>query len=523
MRTLSPAFGPLGVNQTFIIKSRRPCHLAGLMASCRRKEICTSQTLMKEKPNRRLSSNAIKATDSTMHRAFVALGSNIGDRLSMIERACRAMKSSELHIVRTSSLWETKAMYVQDQANFLNGVCEIKTSLMPIPLLDRLQAIETELGRVKVVDKGPRNIDLDILLFESQTVKTERLIIPHLSMLEREFVLRPLCQLIPDETLSMSLQPTQTFQTHLRELLKATHDSEAQISSQVHLSEKLKPLTPLLPDRKTSIMAILNLTPDSFSDGGQHSPHDISSLETTIRQHVDAGATIIDIGGQSSRPGAADIPASEEISRIVPAVKACRKLNLQSAISVDTYRSVVAEEAINAGAHIINDISAGKLDHEMLSTVAKLGCTYILMHMRGTPQTMQSEENCTYDGDIIQIVVEELLERIAAAEAAGIRRWRMILDPGIGFAKKQTQNLEILRRFDELRTHPKLEGFPWLIGSSRKGFVGAITGAKAPNERIWGTAATVAAAIQQGADIVRVHDVDQMRQVAQMADAIWRK
>jgi 2-amino-4-hydroxy-6-hydroxymethyldihydropteridine diphosphokinase/dihydropteroate synthase len=298
------------------------------------------------------------------------------------------------------------------------------------------------------------------------------------------------------------------------------------MSPQILLCPGLPPLTPLLGTRKTHVMSVLNLTPDSFSDGGRHSAADIQTLRSTIKSHIDASATLIDIGGQSSRPGAKPVTSEEELSRILPAIKLIKELDAESgqvAISVDTYRADVAKAAIEAGAHIVNDISAGALDPAMLTTVAQLGCTYILMHMRGTPETMTSKENTTYDGDIIQIVGEELTARIAEAERAGIRRWRIILDPGIGFAKTGDQNLEILRRFNELREFPGIQGMPWVVGVSRKGFIGKITGVQEARERTWGTAAAVTAAVQGGADVVRVHDVDEMGKVVKMADAIWRR
>ncbi|CAD0098068.1 unnamed protein product [Aureobasidium mustum] len=250
-------------------------------------------------------------------------------------------------------------------------------------------------------------------------------------------------------------------------------------------------------------MSILNTTPDSFSDGGLNSPTDETALRETIRSQIRAGATIIDIGGQSSRPNAPDVTAEEEIQRVLPAIKVIRSLPEASdvCISIDTYRATVAETAIKAGAHIINDISGGLLDADMLPTVGRLGCTVCLMHMRGTPATMTSAENCSYPNGLIPTIAKELLDRVKAAEEAGIRRWRIVLDPGIGFAKTTEQNLEILRRMGELRSWPGLVGFPWLLGSSRKGFVGKITGVKDAKERTWGTAATVAAAVQGGADV----------------------
>lgn len=277
--------------------------------------------------------------------------------------------------------------------------------------------------------------------------------------------------------------------------------------------------------RPTHIMSILNTTPDSFSDGGSNAL-DLQSLSATAAAHIAAGATIIDVGGQSSRPNAPDISAEEEIARVLPAIAAIKSLPNSGgiAISVDTYRAVVAEAAVNAGAHIVNDISAGMLDPQMLSTVAKLGCTYIMMHMRGTPHTMQNPENCLYPAGVRNTVGLELNERVQAALAAGIRRWRIILDRGIGFAKTQDQNLALLR--SKSRRNVEIDSsstyMPHLVGTSRKGFIGKITGVNEPKERVWGTAATVTAAVAVGADIVRVHDVKEMAQVAKMADAIYR-
>lgn len=266
-------------------------------------------------------------------------------------------------------------------------------------------------------------------------------------------------------------------------------------------------------------MAILNLTPDSFSDGGLHNPDDLAG---TILRHVQAGATMIDVGGQSTAPGTEEVTAEEEARRVLPAIELIRSLPeaRDLVVSVDTYRASVAQQAVARGADIINDVSAGTLDADMLPTVAALGSSICLMHMRGTPRTMN--RLTTYPEGVVPGVASELLARVEAAEAAGIRRWRIILDPGIGFAKTQDQNLELLRRLDELRSWPGLESLPWLVGSSRKRFVGTITGVSEPQKRTWGTAATVAAAIQGGADIVRVHDVSEMGQVAKMSDAIWR-
>lgn len=269
-------------------------------------------------------------------------------------------------------------------------------------------------------------------------------------------------------------------------------------------------------------MAILNLTPDSFSDGGKHSPTDLTYLTETVRHFISSGATIIDIGGESTRPGSTPIGAAEEIARVVPAIQHIRTIPEAAniAISIDTYRAAVAEAACAAGADIVNDVSGGLLDPEMLPTVARIGKSVILMHMRGTPQTMTTLHQ--YPSGVIPEVAAELSERIAAAEEAGIRRWRIILDPGLGFAKVQEQDLEILRDLPRLRSMFGLECFPWLMGPSRKRFIGNITGVETPAERVWGTAATVSASVVGGADIVRVHDVREMSHVVKVADAIYR-
>ncbi|RMY88122.1 hypothetical protein D0864_06709 [Hortaea werneckii] len=470
-----------------------------------------------DQPPSKLLHNTTPASDSV----YVALGSNVGDRLEAIEAACRAIdEDQDMRILSTSALYETEPMYVEDQERFLNGVCEVSfehafatlhrtkkidfiqicTQLPPLQLLDRLQALEKSLGRVKTIEKGPRSIDLDILLYKGQEYRDDRLTIPHALMTEREFVMRPLQE-------------------------SATPDSSSSMYSYTPTGPKSDALTPMNPKQRTRVMSILNTTPDSFSDGGVNSPNDLAALRESIRQHVQDGATIIDIGGQSSRPNAPDVTAEEEIARVVPAIEAFKSLGSETegvAISVDTYRAAVAEAAIKAGAHIINDISFGLLDQDMLPTVARLGCTYIGMHMRGTPATMQDKENTEYPDGVVETVARELAARVEAAQAAGIRRWRLILDPGVGFAKTQEQNLELLRRLPDLIHHGRIQNFPWMVGSSRKGFIGHITGVAEARERSWGTATTVTAAVAGGADVVRVHDVAEMAKVVKMSDALYR-
>ncbi|KAJ6154352.1 hypothetical protein N7485_012721 [Penicillium canescens] len=479
-------------------------------------------------PARNFSSGPATRSDPKMnlryltpdvHRAFIALGSNVGDRVEMIEQACLEMDKVGIKVKRTSSLFETAPMYVLDQDTFINGVCEVETTLEPLELLDAIQAIEIAMGRKKLIDKGPRSIDLDILLYDQKVVSHERLNIPHNLMLERDFVLRPLSQLIPNEYPPLNGKETKTYSAHLAAL---TPPDPTPVST-TPISPNFQSLHATDPKRSTHIMAILNLTPDSFSDGGKHSPTDLTYITETVHKMIAAGATIIDIGGESTRPGSTPVGAEEEIARVVPAIHHIRTNIPEAAniaISIDTYRARVAEAACAAGADIINDVSAGLLDADMLPTVARIGKSIILMHMRGTPQTMNQLHD--YPNGVITEVAAELRGRLAAAEEAGIRRWRMILDPGLGFAKVQPQDLEILRELPKLRGMPGLECLPWLMGPSRKRFIGTLTGVTTPRDRVWGTAATVSASVAGGADIVRVHDVHEMWQVAKVADAIYR-
>ena len=312
------------------------------------------------------------------------------------------------------------------------------------------------------------------------------------------------------------------MQRSLRDHLHALSTAERPMSTVTPISRDNRFIRPLVHDRRTQIMGILNVSPDSFSDGGNHIDRSLDALAAQASRLEISGASILDIGGQSTRPGAQIVEEAEEVNRIVPLIRHIRDSRHlgKLCISVDTFRSSVARRAIDAGADIINDVSGGTMDPEMLPTVARLGCTICIMHMRGTPATMTKLAN--YPQGIIRTVGEELRSRVLAAEEAGIRRWRIIVDPGIGFAKTQSQNLELLRRLPLLRDTECLRGLPWLVGSSRKGFIGKITQVQQPRDRTWGTAATVAAAIAGGADVVRVHDVGEMSQVARMADAIWR-
>jgi dihydropteroate synthase len=260
-------------------------------------------------------------------------------------------------------------------------------------------------------------------------------------------------------------------------------------------------------------MGILNLTPDSFSDGGR-----LKSLEgavRTARRMLAQGADLLDLGGQSTRPGAEDIGAEREIGRVLPVLQAIRAAHPEAVLSVDTFRAPVAEVALAAGADWINDVGGGRRDPEILKVVAAAGCPYVLMHSRGDSQSM---DGLAVYGDVVQEVRQELLVATERALAAGVKAAQVIWDPGLGFAKTTEQNLELLRRLSELSG----DGFPVLVGPSRKRFIGAVLEEPRPRARLWGTAAVCGQAIAAGAAILRVHDVGPVVQTARMVDALRR-
>jgi len=262
--------------------------------------------------------------------------------------------------------------------------------------------------------------------------------------------------------------------------------------------------------RRPLVMGVLNMTPDSFSDGGQFASPEVAS-EFAL-QMIDSGADWIDIGGESTRPGSSPVSSDEQIRRVVPAIEAIAGRS-DTLLSIDTTRAAVAKGACEAGAGLVNDISAGRDDPKMFALAAALGLPIILMHMRGTPKTMQ--ENPVY-ADVVGEVEQFLIERREAAIAAGVKPDRILFDPGIGFGKTDQHNLELLRATSRLASL----GSPLVIGASRKGFIGRITGESAPADRVMGTAAIVGWCAANGAAILRVHDVEQMSGVLGMVRAI---
>ena len=255
-------------------------------------------------------------------------------------------------------------------------------------------------------------------------------------------------------------------------------------------------------------MGILNVTPDSFSDGGRWI--DPKGALGHARRMVREGADLIDVGGESTRPGAPVVPAAEEIRRVLPVVGPLAKEGVL--VSIDTSKAAVAEAAFEAGARVLNDVTALRGDRRMARVAARAGVAVVLMHMKGTPRTMQ--KNPKY-ADVVAEILRFFREKLKIALRAGIARDKILLDPGIGFGKSPEHNVEILRRLDEFRRL----GCALAIGTSRKSFIGYFLGRRL-DERMSGTAATVAAAILRGADVVRVHDVREMVDVARMTDLL---
>jgi dihydropteroate synthase len=296
----------------------------------------------------------------------------------------------------------------------------------------------------------------------------------------------------------------------LSSISKAIKELIANVSKDLFILKTCK--REIVLGEKTAIMGILNVTPDSFSDGGFFRNTD-DAVEYGLKM-MEEGADIIDIGGESSRPGAVPVTLEEEITRVIPVIKGLER-RIKIPISIDTTKAEVARIAVESGADIVNDISAMTFDRQMANAVADTGAAIILMHMRGTPEDMQKGDLSyrSLRGDIIEFLEGKMEE----AGMAGISPESIMIDPGIGFGKNGEDSMRLLKYLSEF----KVMGRPIVTGPSRKAFIGKITGG-GPNERIEGTAAAVTAAIMNGTHVIRVHDVKAMKKVAAMADTILR-
>lgn len=545
----------------------------------------------------------------SLSTAVIAFGSNLGDRFFNIELALRLLEVPKYYslqnahavvdILDTSFLYESAPMYVTDQPAFINGACIIQTNLLPLELLGLLKKIEATVGRVPSIRNGPRAVDLDIILYSDLVIDTRplhqrqtdeylegSLVIPHPRMCEREFVLRPLKDMIPD-----NIHPIigKSIATLLDEALSTfpvpefpmqkvipfpryplSSDSKALLTNVPPVPSNLTywafPCSPGSPSFQTRLMAILNSTPDSFSDGSVHNT--LSTALDCARHATQSGADIIDIGGYSTRPGAAFVSVADEIARVSPVISAIRKSETDEMlrdvlISVDTFRWQVARSAISSGANCINDVYSFTgpscypypSDDAMEQTIARQYITelkkltrefavpVVLMHSRAEAGANKNYGDYSYAGSknsVVEGVRVELGIKVddIVKGKGGIRRWLVIIDPGVGFSKTVDGNLQVLRDSSSItddiyigsksdRRRNPLAGFPFLIGASRKSFLGTILEGgngrtTQPKERGWATAATVACAVQQGACAVRVHDISEMADVLRVANLLWR-
>lgn len=439
-------------------------------------------------------------------RVYLALGSNLGDRAANLHAACRAL-SPQVQIERASPIYETDPWGYADQPPFYNQVLRARTELEPLALLNFLKQTETRLGRQPSVRYGPRLIDLDILFYNDQVLQTDALTLPHPRLHERSFVLIPLKDLAAD------LRHPVLGQT-VRELCAALDCSSVRRSG--------LPTPPLPWGTRTFIMGILNVTPDSFSGDGLLSRQDViaAALEQAW-QFAAAGADILDIGGESTRPGAQPVSAEQEAARVLPVIEALRRAGPDVLLSVDTCKASVANAALQAGAHWVNDVWGLRADPDLAVLVAAANVPIVLMHNRSQPANteLQARLGGRYVGieyaNLIEDVRNELLQSVALAHAAGIPDTHIILDPGIGFGKTVAQNLELMRRLDEIRAL----GYPLLLGPSRKSFIGYTLNLP-PEQRLEGTLAACVLGIERGADILRVHDVSAVARAARLTDAI---
>lgn len=426
---------------------------------------------------------------------YLSLGSNVGDRVNNIHQAMRHIEQS-LELVNTSFLYETDPVGYLDQPAFLNCVCVVRTEKTSDELLEHLEEMMRLLGRVRMIHQGPRTIDIDMLLYQNAdgdfvTQNTPRLILPHPRMHERAFVLEPLCDIAPD---LMHPLLHKNMRTLLGELSAVDHIQPLQKVTEI--SGKL-----FKWGTKSYVMGIVNITSDSFSGDGLLGK-DATSQISALKKIAGEGVDILDIGGMSTRPGHALISEVEESRRVEQILKVFRELNtpkelnssLHVPLSVDTFRATVAGAAINQGAGLINSVWGGAYDPQLFLVARDAQVPIVLTENRSVTDYFQTEAR-----------MEKL---IADAITTGIYRWNIIIDPGIGFVKHAKDNIKIIAHIPKL----KALGFPILVGASRKKFLRTIADTD-ENEKLVALNVLVhLIALALGADIVRVHDVEEVMQ-----------
>jgi dihydroneopterin aldolase/2-amino-4-hydroxy-6-hydroxymethyldihydropteridine diphosphokinase/dihydropteroate synthase len=498
--------------------------------------------------------------------AYLSLGSNLGNRAHSIHSALTRLASlpnahsssngPAVRVIRTSFLYESAPMYLSDQPSFLNCACMVETTLSPTELLAHVKSIEKAMGRVKTVQYGPRVIDIDIISFGSEVANIQHedkhqldLQIPHPRLHEREFVLRPLSDMDPNlvfpsvssnnrrvavTELLAKLMNQSSGKSELRRVMPLAANSKHGAEHLIYIDTECSDSSASSFGRGPLICGILNATQDSFSDGHNNTVSDRAKLLTSFVDRVNTmvreeGADLIDIGGESTRPGATVVSVDEELERVIPLIETIRRQDHEQrthwpqrlTISIDTRNSAVARAAIDAGADIVNDVSAGRYDPHMISTVAARGVPMIFMHSRGTPIDMMSTAHTSYGrGSIVDTVADELSTQLEQATRAGVPLWNQIVDPGIGFSKLYKENVALLHPTNIQLLQHKLGNRPIMIGASRKRFIQEIfdrehcntDSSKSAMHRDIGTAAVSCAAAMANVLMIRVHNVRANRQ-----------
>ncbi len=479
-------------------------------------------------------------------RVLIAVGSNMGYAARMVQSAFRKLRTKipGVEVVATSAMYETDPCYYEDQENFINGAIELRTTVEPSKLLNILKAMEAEAGRVEGCTRnGPRPLDLDILMYGNTVVdfpketrggKTSRraLKIPHYKMHEREFMLYPLLDIDPD-----LMHPIlgKTVKEMLCDVKKQKGASPSNVNLDSSAVRRVCPLWGLSEQNKGKplwkveasnplIMGASNVTPDSFShtgvlegSQGRHNNPQLENLQGYPRNCIDeafrmksAGVDIIDVGGESTRPGAEPTPVEVQLGRVIPVIQALTNGGIGLPISIDTRSAIVAREALKAGATIVNDVTAGRHDPDIVYVAADANAIFMATHTRGIPKSMMEPQYCRYE-DPVKEICEELEQSCLALQRGGVAKWMHIIDPGFGFAKNAKTNATIMHNLHELKSRFRS---PVLVGVSRKTHLQNI-------DVNWETvfdldlisAGACCAAVSRGANIVRVHNVALIKKV----------
>lgn len=431
---------------------------------------------------------------------YISAGSNQGNRGEYLRMAAQLL-SPAVKILRTSDLYLTEPWGYKPQPSFYNLVWEAETALDPDSLLKHFKDIERRIGRVKTLRYGPRVIDLDILLYDDKVYQSQYLTIPHSMMRERRFVLQPLCDLIPME------QDPVTKKSWF-EILQSCPEGGIEKADEV-----LDFGRPVINwGLRTYTMGIVNLTPDSFSgDGLMNGQNLITGAIRRCEAYLEYGADILDFGAESTRPGFEEVSAETERMRLIPVLKEVRRRFPGVLLSVDSRKTEVIRAALDCGIDWINHTGDSK-DSELDELCAKSGKVTVLM--RSEPLRKNGEMILGAE-KIMERVRSQLLDRVSSVQKYGMKQDCIILDPGIGFGSSPSFDLEIIRQIRQI----SLLGYPVLLGASRKSFLGAYL-QRPVEERLSGTSAVICYAILNGCDVIRVHDVKFMKDIAVICDML---